>query len=415
MTTPAEKRTSYPMSKIDELLAAKATIEDLSNPATPAGASLSATFVTPQRGMLTVVIGDSIDIGSDDATYLANSGSWFSRACVASGQKMRFLRNAGVAGNTTAQCLARFDADVTAHDPAVAVIGGGVTNDQGNGVSTATTRANIVAMVAAARVAGIRPVLRNCPPVDTAGTGAFNTTALRRAAVDAHNAWLALYAASEGIPLIDIHRPLVDPATGGYKSGYTSDSVHPTAAATAIVASDVASHLPAMFIGEPYLPRSIADGANILTNGVFTGDSNADGVANNWTGVGGGLSAKSLIAGTGDVVGNWQQGTCSGSLGYFEQVKSTGYAVGDRIAFMGRVTKDAGVAVAVKVNFQSASASFFPIKDWTEAITNGMFYMEAVVPTGTTGLQVQITANTAAGSFQFAQLAVVNLTTLGIA
>lgn len=183
MTQPANLRL------VTEGTADSVIADQINTPGSATQTSLSATFATLQRGMLTIVIGDSIDIGSDDATYKSNSGSWFSRSCVYSGSKMRFLRNAGVAGNTTAQALARFDTDVTAHSP----------------------------------------------------------------------------------------------------------------------------------------------------------------------------------------------------------------------------------AVSCKVNFSGASASFSPIKDWTEALTGVLFYMEAVVPSGTTTLQIQITANTAAGSFQFAQVGIVNLTTLGLA
>lgn len=371
---------------------------------------LNATFASKITGSGTIVLGDSIDQGSDSERVLG--GSIFSRLCVESNQRVTFVRNSGIGGNTTTTALSRIQADVVDHNPDIAIVGGGVTNDHGTGVDEATTRANILEMVRILRANGIAPVLRNCPPVDVAGQDEFNTVALRRAAGQRHNSWLRLWAVSESIPLLDYYTPMADPATGGYVAGYSTDGVHPTFESNRVVVESVIADLPAIFLGVPSLTAAKVDAGNLLTNGVFLGDSNADGTADSWIPVGGGITT--ALAADPAIVGNWQEITCDGTLGYIQQsVPDTEFNIGDELIFAGRVDHQGTVEATIKIEFVSASMSFIPVSSQTH-ILSGVFRMAATVPTGTTALKVQVSVNNAVGTVRVGQFSVTNRTALGL-
>lgn len=232
------------------------------------------TYARKRRGSRTIVLGDSID---------AASAGWFPYLTVLSNQRVTHQRNAGIGGNTTTLQLGRIQSDVVSYAPDICIFGG-ATNDHSQGHSEATTRANIAAMATALRAANITPVVRTTPPCDVAGTVApWNTIALRRAVVQRHNSWLVQWAASEGISVLDIYSPVVDPATGGYRTAIAGDGTHPVEQGYKDMASGIlAAGLPSVFTGSVLLGLARAEDSNLLANGVFIGDANADGLADGW-------------------------------------------------------------------------------------------------------------------------------------
>lgn len=82
--------------------------------------------------------------------------------------------NKGISGNTTAQMLARFDADVVANNPIYAVIGGGI-NDINQGVTEAVYLANLTAMFNKCVAASINILSFQIPPWTNADTTASTT------------------------------------------------------------------------------------------------------------------------------------------------------------------------------------------------------------------------------------------------
>ncbi len=124
------------------------------------------------------------------------------------------LCDAGISGDTTAEMLTRFDSDALGHATDYIVIFGG-TNDAIQSIPTATTTANIDAMVAKAITAGKVPVLCTIPPYN-GGTQA------QRDLVSALNAWVL----ARGLAVIDFYAVLV--TEGTQTSEYLSDGIHPT-------------------------------------------------------------------------------------------------------------------------------------------------------------------------------------------
>jgi lysophospholipase L1-like esterase len=188
-----------------------------------ADSALTNTYGNVKSGGNAIVyLGDSITLGATD--YSANSlgASFPLYAQLFSKGRCLMVRNAGIAGNTTTQMLARFDTDVTPYAPATVFILGG-TNDSGALVATATYQANIAAIVAKVRAIGARPVLGTIAPNNAGGT--------RMTLVRQWNNWLKRYGAANGITVVDFYATLADPTNGQYLSAYSSgDGTHPNEA-----------------------------------------------------------------------------------------------------------------------------------------------------------------------------------------
>ncbi len=133
------------------------------------------------------------------------------------------LHNAGIAGQTTSQVLARFKSDVVGHGYTRVIILCG-TNDilqsTPNLVDEATT--NLKAMAAIADAAGIEVVLSELPPVVSNGTDLSSTVA----ALDAS---IAQLAATQGYLVVDFFTPM-----SGHPE-YFVDGIHPNPAGYAVM------------------------------------------------------------------------------------------------------------------------------------------------------------------------------------
>jgi len=141
--------------------------------------------------------------------------------------------NRGISGQTTAQMLGRFRHDVVALRPRAVHIMAGTNDLSGNtGPTTlAWIQANIRSMVDLARAHRIAVILAAVPPA-----ARFNwRPAIRPVAqIEAMNAWLRDYAASEKLVFVDYGAVLGDGA-GGMKAELSADGVHPNPAAYALM------------------------------------------------------------------------------------------------------------------------------------------------------------------------------------
>jgi len=137
--------------------------------------------------------------------------------------------NRGISGQTTAQMLGRFRHDVVELRPRVVHIMAGTNDLAGNtGPTTlAWIQANIRTMVDISRAHGIAVVLAAVPPA-----ARFNWRPEIRPAsqIQAMNAWLRDYAASEKLVFADYGGVLAD-AAGGMRAELSADGVHPNAEA----------------------------------------------------------------------------------------------------------------------------------------------------------------------------------------
>lgn len=137
--------------------------------------------------------------------------------------------NRGVGGQTSAQILLRFMADVIDLQPRRVHILCGTNDIAGNtGPSLPVDyQRNIRAMVTLAQANDIGVLLASIPP---AATIPWSTEALPLTFIPRLNAWLRDLADAKGLTFVDYHA-ILDDGAGGLREEYSADGVHVTRAA----------------------------------------------------------------------------------------------------------------------------------------------------------------------------------------
>lgn len=133
------------------------------------------------------------------------------------------LQDMAFSGQTTTQIAARFNTDVVLKQPRYCILGGGI-NDLTSSVSPSTVIANYTSMLSAAQTAGIQVILTGLMPYDT-------DTSLY-ANIKSVNDQLKTLAVTYGAWFCDI-APVMGDVNGvwfTWKSGYSSDGLHPVQA-----------------------------------------------------------------------------------------------------------------------------------------------------------------------------------------
>ena len=150
--------------------------------------------------------------------------------------------NRGIGGQTTAQMLVRFRADVLALQAQAVVILAGTNDIAGNAgpVAPAAIQDNLATMAELARVHGVKVVFASILPVsddkaDASGKPLVRTQDRPLSAVRALNVWMADYAAKNGHVYLDYFSALAD-ANGLLKPALNDDGLHPNAAGYAVMA-----------------------------------------------------------------------------------------------------------------------------------------------------------------------------------
>jgi len=193
-------------------------------------AEANAALAAPKAGEKRVVFfGDSI---TDNWSKPAYGGFFPGRPYV----------NRGIGGQTTAQMLGRFHADVLALQAQAVVILAGTNDIAGNAgpILPAAIEDNLSAMAELARAHGVRVVFASILPVsddkvDANGKPVVRTQDRPLGAVRTLNLWMADYAATNGHVYLDYFSSMAD-ANGLLKSPLNDDGLHPNAAGYAVMA-----------------------------------------------------------------------------------------------------------------------------------------------------------------------------------
>jgi lysophospholipase L1-like esterase len=150
--------------------------------------------------------------------------------------------NRGIGGQTTAQMLLRFRADVIALKPAAVVILAGTNDIAGNTgpVTPEVIQNNLMSMTELAQVAGIRVVLASILPISDEKRGADGTPTVRSRdrppeTIRSLNGWLAAFAKRKRAVYLDYHAALADPE-GNLKAQLNDDGLHPNSAGYTVMA-----------------------------------------------------------------------------------------------------------------------------------------------------------------------------------
>lgn len=245
-------------------------------------------------------LGDSITFGSSSSnvsaysfralvpirlgsSYLATTGS---RAAV----------NGGYPGESAELLLGRLPGLLTTSPDIVHILLG--TNSSS---SFSVYKASIISIVDLCRKSGATVIISLIPPRDAASM----------ARVTQYNTFLALYCQANGIPLIDIHGPLVDQTTGALNATlFAVDEVHPNNLGHSTIATTIVDALKKLLTA-PTLPPLWYVGNALLNNPLSgTGWSNLGGTATTVT-----TAAEDPVAGDGVTLGKWFTFTVDNSAG----------------------------------------------------------------------------------------------------
>lgn len=149
--------------------------------------------------------------------------------------------NRGIGGQTTAQMLLRFRADVIALKPRAVVILAGTNDLAGNAgpVTPDQLFDNLVTMAELGRLHGIRVVLASILPVaddkrDASGQPLIRSHGKPVALLRAINRRIAEYAAANGHVYLDYFTAMATPA-GALKPELNDDGLHPTSNGYAVM------------------------------------------------------------------------------------------------------------------------------------------------------------------------------------
>lgn len=142
----------------------------------------------------------------------------------------------GISGETTANMLLRFRADVIDIEASTVVILAGINDiamNLGDNYNEDATFSNLVSMVELCRMNGIRPVLCSLLPSNYIRWRTEVTDALEK--VISLNARVKAYCVRHGVTYVDYYSAFVGPDGRTIREGITNDTVHPNAAGYAIM------------------------------------------------------------------------------------------------------------------------------------------------------------------------------------
>jgi lysophospholipase L1-like esterase len=224
----------------------------------------NALKVAPTPGRKIAFAGDSHTAGSGTST----SNRRFSVVAPQLAGTRWFARNplqAGVAGNTSAQLLARLVTDALS-DAAVQHVHVQIgTNDAGGSVTPTLFADNIKAIHALIQGSGRSMSIGLVPP-RTLAAGTATTRKLERA----YNEWITSWAGPAAVTFVDTRAPLLDTATGYLAAAYSADGTHFNDAGHLLIAKAIAAALTSVTKRTPG-SRFINPDVNKFSNGTMTG------------------------------------------------------------------------------------------------------------------------------------------------
>lgn len=159
------------------------------------------------------------------------------------------------------------------------------------------------------RSVGTTPIVCTLPPAVNATTSAT----VSQSEISRYNAFVSNYAYKFDCPLLDFYEALVDPATGDYKAGYSTDHVHPNESGAAVMAERVRDLF--LKLANTWTRHSLAC-VNTAITGQMTNPLLTDGGSGVPTGWSVGAAVSTSIAASTQFPGNELTMTAGASMGY---------------------------------------------------------------------------------------------------
>jgi lysophospholipase L1-like esterase len=343
-----------------------------------------------------------------------------SYASVLSSQRINYdpARLVSHGGYTSAQ-LAALTAEITGLNPlphVVHVHAG--ANDAQETIPLATFQTNMMKIIGDMKAAGIAVIVGGVLPLAATNARPF---------VRQYNDWLHYYCATQGLTMIDYYSLFANRTDGSPKAALISgDGVHPNAAGLKVMGQAIVDTLtPVLAPVSAPLAGDNTDATNMITNALALTDSNSDGVPDNWTPQGTTTGWTFSLVDDGQATGKWIRMVGSGATAQGTLVPdaiTTGFSVGDTLQLACRVRTSnlADSTSQLYMQLQAFDASFnllgvgkliYGITQPVTGIAAGKF----VVPASTSRMALYFQGGPGNGTYEVADVTIVNLTKLGIA
>jgi len=375
-------------------------------------AKWNGNFTRNSIGNVGAALGDSLVAGGATASTFGMAYPLWAQAL--SMGKMQIAEFQGFPGQRINAIATSGLATVLANPNVTWCVVGGGTNDFISGIAWDVAFNDYVTLLINPLLsAGICPILTTLPPTNTSGTPRVSTLKFNQA--------VRRFAAENKLPLVDPYLLLTDITNQQFKTAYFLDGVHP---------NNLGYYDWGVLLWqtmEPLLAANLptttgnTDSVNMLSgNSLFLTDAGADGIPDSWT-AGGSTSGitHSLVAASAPILGNWAQVAASASAADRTLAFSApGASVipGNRIAICGFAEVSgysSGLGLTVQVSFPGTSGTaLYPIYRW-RLNAMGFYYMEAVVPTGATGITKTLITHSGTVTAKFAAPTIFDLTALG--
>ncbi len=332
----------------------------------------------------------------------------------------------GNPGETSAQMLARANVALALKPAGMTLLAG--SNDAGTGVTVTQFIANVAAIAAKCRRAGIPLVVGTCVP-----RGIGQAVGVRNL-LAGYNIALRAWAPGAGVRLAEVSAALCDITTGALTAALDSgDGVHPTTAGHRLIAQAFAAAIKSATLPNPGLIHSKTSNS-LLTNPTFKVD------ASGWFEQPGGSGTAPVYSLVADATGRlavgaqWREmdfdGTASGGNRILAAGVNAGWAVGDVLLLAGSIDLIDSAGFATAANADPSTAGFklllvdqggVPLPNMSFAPPYGGALGEqassVVVPVGTTAISLWFSCTVPTGvhaKFRLSCVDVKDLTTLGI-
>lgn len=360
--------------------------------------------------------GDSIMDRFANAPVNWASSSWINLAAAISQGRLLLAYNGGIAGQTSAQVLARLGPDIIATQKKGVKVGAWVYSERINdqpSVPLVDTMNNYLEAARIMQMLGVRPLMVLTTPINSFDFRADNIA-------------LSAFLTSRGIPCFDpmTMTPLAT-STGALNPIYDrGDGVHPNDAGLLTMAQAFVTWCDCQNRAQDFLPISASGGGNLIANSLFTGAATA-GLPNDWAdaGFGGATCTYSVTPTTAQgFYGNRFRMTKTDAGNTTKDIFKDVIAsvTPTRLYSLAFVFSAAPGALTYKVVFtwktsgNAAISTFSPVLDWTLPLTDAVLSYDAVAPATAAKLTCELLlTGTGTGWFEIGQLVGRDLTTLG--
>lgn len=211
--------------------------------------------------------GDSITINgiATSSGQQDRAASWTSELVRQSMGRINYVYNAGVAGQTSIDTLARFDTIIAPKTPDVVMLTIG-TNDIGASYPMADWLDRLESYRLKCVGIGAKLIVGTIWPSDT------NVPAGRSATARTWNAALYVWAAANDVQVVQWEM-LASASTGGWPTGWSLDGLHPTLVDAYAQIGKFAWNALSPRVGPQVIRRAVSNGADVLANGFFLSGS----------------------------------------------------------------------------------------------------------------------------------------------